>query len=145
MAAALTQLEQTPGYQFALQQGEQGVDRAAAAGGMGASGNHLAAADQFATGLAQQTYQQDVGNLQPYLGQQSTTAAGMANNLTNLGGLATGQGTQLANIDLGTNLGIGTANAQLAHNQYAAQQGANSNQWGAIMAGLKLIPGLMAA
>jgi hypothetical protein len=99
---------------------------------MDASGGHLAAADKYATDYANTAYGNYEAGLQPFLGGQSTTASNMATNLTNLGGLATNQGTQLANLDESTATGIGTANAQLAQNTYAAQQGANSNIWGAL-------------
>jgi hypothetical protein len=45
-----------PGYQFARQQGMQGIERSAAARGGAASGNALKALAQFQTGLADQTY-----------------------------------------------------------------------------------------
>lgn len=46
----------TPGFQFALDNGLQGVSRANAAGGMRGSGNALAAAARYASGLASQDY-----------------------------------------------------------------------------------------
>lgn len=49
-------LEQTPGYQFALQQGLQAVQSNAAARGLGVSGAALQGAANYATGLANQTY-----------------------------------------------------------------------------------------
>lgn len=45
-----------PGYQFARQQGTQGIERSAAARGGATSGNALKALAQFQTGLADQTY-----------------------------------------------------------------------------------------
>lgn len=55
-------LEQTPGYQFAKRQGLKSVQNAAAARGLGTSGAALKGASQFATGLADQTYQNQFGN-----------------------------------------------------------------------------------
>ena len=52
----------TPGYQFALQQGEQAVQRSAAAQGDLLTGGTLKAEDQYAQGLASQTYQNAVTN-----------------------------------------------------------------------------------
>jgi hypothetical protein len=49
-------LEATPGYQFALKQGLNATQNAAAAKGLGISGAALKGAAQFATGLADQTY-----------------------------------------------------------------------------------------
>jgi|KBSMisStaDraftv2_1062788.scaffolds.fasta_scaffold00169_22 hypothetical protein len=55
----MTQAEllQTPGYQFALNQGQRATQAAQAAKGLGMSGNAMKAGMNFATGLANQTYQ----------------------------------------------------------------------------------------
>jgi hypothetical protein len=55
-------LEQTPGYQFTLQQGLKSAQNAAAARGLGVSGAALKASDTFATGLANSTYNQQLQN-----------------------------------------------------------------------------------
>lgn len=49
-------LESTPGYQFALSQGLKSVQNGYAARGLGSSGAAMKGAAQFATGLADQTY-----------------------------------------------------------------------------------------
>jgi len=46
----------TPGYQFALQQGTQAIDRSAAAKGMLNSGNVLQELQKYGSGLASQEY-----------------------------------------------------------------------------------------
>ena len=46
----------TPGYQFALDQGELGISRQAAAAGGAFTGGTIKAGSQFATGLAEGTY-----------------------------------------------------------------------------------------
>ena len=51
------QLEQTPGYQFTLQQGLESTQNSAAARGLGVSGAALKGAATYATGLADNTYQ----------------------------------------------------------------------------------------
>lgn len=62
-----TALEQTPGYQFTLDQGLKSVQNSYAAQGLGSSGAALKGAASFATGLADQTYQQQLNNyLQNY-------------------------------------------------------------------------------
>lgn len=57
-----TQLQQTPGYQFALTQGLKSAQNSAAARGLGVSGAAEKGAEQYATGLADQTYQQQFQN-----------------------------------------------------------------------------------
>src|SRR5690349_19939825 len=52
------QLEQTPGYQFTLQQGLKGVDNQLDAKELNLSGAQAKGIGQYTTGLADQTYQQ---------------------------------------------------------------------------------------
>ena len=61
-ATAQAALAQTPGYQFTLQQGLQSTQNAAAARGLGVSGAALKGAATYATGLADNTYQQQYSN-----------------------------------------------------------------------------------
>jgi hypothetical protein len=61
-----------PGYGFAMDQGLQGVTRAASAGGMLASGNTMNAAQKYGQGLANQEYGNWLGRLAPYVGEQRT-------------------------------------------------------------------------
>lgn len=55
-------LEKTPGYQFNLTQGLKAVQNSAAARGLGNSGAALKGAANFATGLADNTYQNQFNN-----------------------------------------------------------------------------------
>jgi hypothetical protein len=56
------QLEQTPGYQFTLDQGLKATQNSYAAQGLGSSGAALKGAAQYATGLADNTFQQQFQN-----------------------------------------------------------------------------------
>lgn len=122
-AATAAAYASNPAYQFDLNQGLQNVLRNAAQTGTLASGATLNALQQQGQGLANNTYQQYVSNLQPYLNQSNAAASGinstltgLGNNLsslysgagTNLANLATGTGSSLANISTG--LGTGSAN-----------------------------------
>lgn len=71
----------SPDYQFALQQGNQAVQRTAAAGGRLASGNTLAAADQYSQGLATQNYQNYLSGVRNLAGL-GPAATGAANQST---------------------------------------------------------------
>lgn len=86
-AAIQATLAATPGYQFTLQQGEEATQNGYAAQGLGSSGAALKGAATFATGLADQTYEQQLNN---YLGLAGTGA----NAALALGG----QGVQATNI-----------------------------------------------
>ena len=57
-------LQKTPGYQFQLAQGLQSTQAAAAARGLGVSGASLKGAATYATGLADQNYQNQFNNAQ---------------------------------------------------------------------------------
>lgn len=100
-ATTLAALQNTPGYQFTQQQGQQGILNAASASG-GVGGNTLAALDQYNTGLADQTYQNAVGNAQGAVGLGQAAAAGQASNIgtaaSNIGNIAIGQGQTNAGI-----------------------------------------------
>ena len=97
-------LAQTPGYQFALQQGLQSTQASANAMGLGLSGNTLTALDEYSTGLANQTYQQTVGNIENVVGLGQAAAAGQAANIgnaaANISGSLINQGINTANIDI---------------------------------------------
>jgi hypothetical protein len=105
-------LEQTPGYQFNLTQGQKAVTNSAAARGLGTSGAALKGAATFATGLADSTYQQQFSNANTNqtnaynrLKGLVDTGAGAANNTA-----ASGTTASLASATAATSAG----NAQAA-------------------------------
>ena len=118
-ANTLAALQNTPGYQFAKQQGLQGVTNQASAMGLLGSGNTLQALDQYGTGLADQTYQQQVANLQNLVNTGQGAASGVAGNIeqtgTNLANIAVGQGQDLASIDSNTIAGLSRIGGQFAN------------------------------
>src|SRR5579872_6847170 len=61
-APTLQQAENTPGYQFTLQQGTRALNQNAAANGTLLSGNTGVALQNYGQNLAQTTYQQDYQN-----------------------------------------------------------------------------------
>lgn len=106
------QLEATPGYQFTLGQGLKSTQNSYAAQGLANSGSALKGAAQFATGLADTTYQQQFGN---YLTQNAQIANILQNQVNTGAGAAgtTGQLTNQAAANIGSNA-IGAGNAQAA-------------------------------
>lgn len=113
-------LEATPGYQFTLSQGLKAVNNANAARGLGVSGANLRGAADYATGLADSTYNQQFQN---YLTQQDaifnrlSTAASLGENA----GAQTGSFATQTGANVGGNI-IGAGNAQAA----AAMANANA-------------------
>lgn len=109
-------------YGFSLQQGLQALDRTHAAAGNLSSGNADTDTMNYATGLANQTYNSYVAGLQPYLGANSNAVAGQANAVTGqanaLNQSYQGQGTA-ANANY---TGQGASNAAATMNNYNVGQ-----------------------
>ena len=130
------QLEATPGYQFNLSQGLQGVQNSAAARGLGISGAALKGAAQYATGLADNTLQtqfnidqanktnafnkllsltQTGANAAATTGQQGLWATQNAGNFSTSGAAATAAG----DVGAANALTKGLTGAGSAYNTYA--------------------------
>lgn len=148
-APTMEQLEKTPGYQWARDQALGAMTNTAAAKGLGTSGNLIQGIGTTATGLASQTFQQQ---LQNYLAQNqqaynmlygpsamgTQAAQGIANAATSAGGLignaAVGAGTALGQgimgagnaIASGTNALFGSAGNALQMPMYASMYGRNN-------------------
>lgn len=77
------QLEQTPGYQWQLAQGQKAVQSAAAARGLGVSGASLKGAATYAEGLASANYQNQFNNAQTNFKDYIDLNTNQQANLTN--------------------------------------------------------------
>ena len=111
-------LAQTPGYQFTLQQGLNAVNNATSATGQTGSGAQAKGLANYATGLAQNTYNQQYQNALTTYQQNASTLGSL---------LSTGQN---AAAGLGS---MGMQNAQSVGN--TLQGGANATAAGQIAAG----------
>jgi hypothetical protein len=134
-AAGMQQtLAATPGYQFAVDQATNAVNRNQAAQGALNSGATNVDLSNYITGLASQNANNYISQLAPFLGMGQNVAnnisglyAGLGSGLSNIYGqqgqllanLLTGQGGALAGLN--TNLGSGVSNA--LQNQGAAAYG----------------------
>jgi hypothetical protein len=123
----MEQLEKTPGYQFTLSQGTKAAQNAAAAKGLGASGNAIQGGINYATGLASTTFNEQLKNymsqnLQAYnmLMGPSQIGVGAATTLAggamNLGGQMMNN-LQNAYMNVGNTIGAGTMGAANAESQ----------------------------
>ena len=114
-------LRQTPGYKFNQEQGTKNTLNAASAQEMNLSGNTLESLSKFNQGLADNTYQQTVGNTENAVGIGQAAAAGQAANIGNAAGTISNalisQGNTLAGIDANTVAGL-TKSTGNAINQY---------------------------
>jgi hypothetical protein len=104
------QLEATPGYQFNLNQGLQGVAASNAAAGRGISGPALKGAAAFATGLANNTLGTQQGIFQQNLQNVLGPLQGLTQTGQNSSALVGQQGLQA--VGNSNALQVGAANAQ---------------------------------
>lgn len=121
-------LEGTPGYQFAMDQGLQALNRRRAAGGMLNSGNADVDAIQFGQGLASQTLGQERQALLPLMGMYQQGVQGQSGVLAGQGQLANDYHTNRASVMDNTTksvLGLG-AEAFKAGDQAKSQNQANA-------------------
>ena len=131
------ELEQTPGYQFNLSQGQQAVASSAAARGLGVSGAALKGAATFATGLADNTYQNQFNQQQQLfsdaVNQGQLQFANGQQRFSNMTGLNTAnQGNLQSSFNRLTGLtSVGTGSAA----QTGAIGNASANQAGQFITG----------
>lgn len=125
-------LTKTPGYQFSLQQGMQGINNSAAAKGLGMSSANMRDAARFATGLADQTYGQQY---QRALDTYNTNYNAAANNASRLAGMVQMGQNSAAGVG---NMGLQTAmnSGNLLTSGAAAQAAGTIGQANAINSGI---------
>ncbi|MBS1060767.1 hypothetical protein [Gluconobacter sp. Dm-44] len=111
LSSGLTEnyLQQTPGYQWNLSQGEQGVTNSAAARGLADSGAALKGAATYASGLADSTYQNQFNDTNA-LAQEGYNALNQQGNNTMTAANNAGQvRMEGANGAMATTVGAGNA------------------------------------
>jgi len=113
-------IQTDPGYQFAQQEGQTAVSRAAAARGMNNSGNVMAALQQRGQDIASQQYGSIIDRLTNLAGATSQNAAA--------GGQLYGNMMTTSLIGQGeTEIGIGNAGSKGAGGMWGAASGAISS------------------
>lgn len=112
-------LEATPGYQFTKTQGLKAVANSAAARGLGVSGAALKGAANFATGLADNTYQQNFDRAATTFNTNLASKSAAYSRLSDL--LTTGENAAAGTGKAGSIAASGAAGAQIgAGNAQAA-------------------------
>jgi hypothetical protein len=131
-APTLQQAENTPGYQFTLQQGTKAIDANAAANGTLLSGNTGKALEDYGQGLASTTYQQDYQNaLNTYMTNYQSLMGGTQTGLSStaqLGNFGQAAASDISNLDLTG----GVQQAQQINNAAAARASGylgSANAW----------------
>lgn len=151
-ARAVEAFQVGPGYQFALNQGLDSLDRRAASRGMLASGNNSIDTINYSQGLANQEF----GNWQDRLAGQQALGVDIAGQRA---GIATGAATQRAAIQTGrgdVKMGLGERLADLSYatrlgragvqgDYLAGKDGTGSNIVGAVTGGASLGARLLGA
>lgn len=127
-APTAAQAEQTPGYQFQLQQGEQALQQSAAARGNLLTGGTAEAVNNYAQGLASTNYQNVYNNaLSTYGTNYNTYQQNQANQYNRLASLAgVGQTTAQTLGNLGQSTANSVTNNELGTAQAIGQQGNNA-------------------
>ena len=126
--AANAALQETAGYQFALDQGLNALNRQRAAGGMLNSGNAGADAMRFAQGLASQTLQQERQAQIPLMNLYSQGTVGQAQNYGNLARLSDDYYGSRAGVIDDANKGVIEAGRQ-AYSATAQGKQQQLNNW----------------
>jgi hypothetical protein len=122
-APTAAQAQQTPGYQFQLQQGTQALENSAAAKGGLIGGNEGEALQNYGQGLASENYQQTYNNA---MNEYNTNVLGPYNRLASLAGV----GQQAANT-LGQEGQAASSNVSGINATAGQQIGQNINNAGA--------------
>jgi hypothetical protein len=148
-AGELQALQNTPGYQFTKQQGEQSTVNQASAMGLGLSGNTLEGLDQFNTGLADQTYQNALTNSENAvtIGQNAAAGTGtaIAGGANNISSALINQGNTIAGIDVNEAAGLTKALSGASSNYLTMNTLASLQNPGGGGGNISNVPGLAGA
>lgn len=135
-APTLEQAQQTPGYQFALNEGIGALDKSAAAKGNLFSGSQGKALEQYGQGLADQNYQQIYNNaMGEYQNRFNVFETNQGNEYNRLMGL-TGVGQNAANAEGKIYTDSGNSQASQINNAAAARASGYAGVGDAISGGL---------
>jgi hypothetical protein len=115
-ATAMGNFQQSPGYQFQLQQGLRAVDAGAAAKGMLRSGATIKGEETYGSGLADQDFSNYYNRLMGISTLGETAAAGGATTANTAGALAQGAGNTQASIYGNEAAGLGKTVSGLFNN-----------------------------
>ncbi len=137
-SAAQRAFQTGPGYQFAMDQGTQALDRSAAGRGLFGSGNAAAALTGFGQGLANQEYGNWLSRLQGLGAQGLQAAGGQTGRQGSLANIHMGQANQLANVNMEGMKNISNMLNSAYNNQQQQEGQGQSNLWSAIFGGANL-------
>jgi hypothetical protein len=137
-AEGMNNFQNTPGYQFARDQGLDAVNRTAAARGGLAGGNNTVDLMKYATGFADQTYGNYMSRLNPLMQMYQQGVGGQANAAMGLGQQGAGVYGNMARSYQDEAAGRGRALAGIGEANAGGIMGAANAQAGVINQGLNL-------
>ena len=130
-------LQNTPGYQFNLENGLKSVQNSAAARGLGISGAALKGASTFATGLSDSTYQNQFNNAQTNRQTTYNMLSGQQNLGENAAAGVGNAGIQTGNQIASNTIGAGNAAAGAAMaSGNAVSNGVNNSMQGYLLSNM---------
>jgi hypothetical protein len=119
-------LANTPGYQFARQQGLQSVQNQMSSQGLGLSGAQIKGAESFATGLADQTYGNQYNRALSTYNTNYQTAANNVNRLQNMVNMGQNSAAQQGQAGLSGAAGAGNYLTQAGNAQASGIMGVSN-------------------
>jgi hypothetical protein len=135
--------DHSPGYQFSVQQGQQAINRQAAATGGAYSSSTLGAIGNYTQGMASENYNNYVNQLMGLAGYGASGNANLGQNLygvgANIAQTQSASGNARANGAAGAANGIGSAASGLPWGQIVSGIGSMFNNSGS--SGTSTIPG----
>lgn len=128
-----------PGYQYAVDQSLDGINRSAAAKGGAFGGNTLAALSDRAGNMANQEYGSWLDRLQGYISPELAANSGIAGAEAGKAPIYTNTANSIASLGTNTANGIANQNTQAAN----AEMAGSGNLWNLGLNALKLGAGAM--
>lgn len=125
-ARAVGAFQAGPGYQYAVDQSLEGINRKANANGGLIGGNTLAALSDRAGNMANQEYGSWVDRLNGYVSPEMAATSGMAGYEAAKAPVYTGTANSIANLGTNTTTGVNDQNTQAAN----AEMAGSKNLWG---------------
>ncbi len=133
-----------PAYQFQLKQGQQALDRSAAARGMGYSGAQMKASQQYGQGLASQEYDKQYNRASGEFGDYYNRLAGLSQGGQQAAGSMAQAGSQYANNASNTFGNLSNAQTNILGQQANARASGYAANANAISGGLNSLTNLYA-
>ena len=131
-----------PAYQFQLKQGQQALDRSAAARGMGASGAQMKAAQEYGQGLASQQYDKEYNRASGEFGDYYNRLAGLSQGGQQAAGSMANAGSQYANNASNTFGNLSNAQTSILGQQANARASGYAANANALSGGLNSLTNL---